>query len=357
MGFFRTGIVPAGPLPDSGRLDEWLHSGMHGRMSYLERQAAKRRDPSLLLEGVRTIVVAAMNYHADGKLTPEPLRGRISRHAWGEDYHRLVKSRLDRLLGFIRGRAPGTKGLAYVDTGPVMEKSWAALSSLGWLGKNANVITRGQGSWFFLGVILVDLDLAPDIPQRDLCGTCSRCIRACPTGAIVAPYIVDARRCISYLTIELRGAIPRSLRPLVGNRVFGCDDCQEVCPWNRFAVRTSEREFVPAPGILMPELAPLVKLNREEFERRFSSSSVRRARRDGFVRNVVVALGNSGRAEAAAPLVEALNDDSPLVRLHAAWALGRLGTGEAYAALRAAGARESDPGVLAEIAAALASSP
>jgi epoxyqueuosine reductase len=357
LGFFRTGIVRAGPLPDSSRLDQWLKQGMCGEMSYLERQSAKRRDPRLVLEGVRTIITVAINYHASGELTAEPLRGRISRYAWGDDYHLLVQPRLERLLDFLRDRVPGTRGIAFVDTGPVMEKSWAALSSLGWLGKNANVLTREQGSWFFVGVILVDLDLECEAQRPGHCGTCTRCIHACPTGAIVAPYVVDARLCISYLTIELRGAIPRKLRPLIGNRIFGCDDCQEVCPWNRFAVTTTEPAFLPAAGNLMPELAPLVRLTQEEFSRRFSSSPVRRVKRDGFVRNVVVALGNSGNREAVAPLVHAMSDTSPLVRTHAAWALGQLRTPEVGTTLRVARARESDPEVLAEIDRALAPEP
>ena len=357
LGFVRTGFTRAGPLPGSERLDEWLRRGMHGEMHYLERQADRRRDPSRVFAGVRTIITVALNYYAAAKQTNDPGLGRISRYAWGEDYHVLAGRRLEQLLASIRQLAPGSTGICHVDTGPVMEKTWAALSSIGWLGKNANVITRKQGSWFFLGALLVDVDLESDVPEADRCGTCSRCLAACPTGAIVAPHVVDARRCISYLTIELRGVIPRSLRPLIGNRIFGCDDCQDVCPWNRFAVETAEQGFHPAAGNLMPELAALAGLSSEEFRRRFRNSPVSRAKRDGFVRNVVVALGNSGTPAAVPPLAGAMADESPLVRLHAAWALGRLGTPEALEVLEASRAHEPDSGVLSEIAAALPPAP
>jgi epoxyqueuosine reductase len=234
-----------------------------------------------------------------------------------------------------------------------MEKIWGARTSLGWLGKHTNLITREQGSWFFIGVILLNLELEYDSQEDDYCGSCSRCIEACPTRAIVAPYVVDARLCISYLTIELRGPIPRALRPLIGNRIFGCDDCQEVCPWNRFAVPTPEREFWPRDGNVMPELASLVHLSNEEFNSRFRGSPIRRAKRDGFVRNVVVALGNSRRHEAVPALAQALKDNGALVRGHAAWALGQIGTLESRHLLELAAATETEPDVLEEVALAL----
>jgi epoxyqueuosine reductase len=311
------------------RLDDWIAQGMHGAMAYLERQAPRRRDPALVLEGIRSIIVVAFNYYSDERHSQDPLHGRISRYAWGDDYHEIVKARLKRLRSFVEAEAPGAHCLEYVDTGPIMEKVWGAQSALGWAGKHSNLITREQGSWFFIGVILATIELEHDEPEKDFCGTCSRCISACPTGAIVAPYVVDARLCISYLTIELRGPIPRPLRPLIGNRIFGCDDCQDVCPWNRFAVSTPEREFAPRPGSLVPELASLVTLTREEFNRRFRQSPVLRARRDGFVRNVAVALGNSRSEKAVGPLEQALHDSSALVRSHAAWGLGRIGSARA----------------------------
>lgn len=324
LGFFKMGVAPAGSLPWKDRFDEWLTQGMQGSMTYLQRQAAKRREPGLVLESVCSILVLAMNYHARADAADDPLCGRISQYAWGEDYHRLMTERLHALLNFIQREQAGARGLFYSDTGPVMEKVWGAHSALGWMGKHSNLITRTEGSWFFIGVVLLDLQLEYDKPEKDYCGSCTRCIHACPTAAIVAPYVVDARRCISYLTIELKGFIPRELRPLIGNRVFGCDDCQDVCPWNRFAVTTPEKAFWPRDGSAFPKLARLALLREQEFNTRFKDSPIRRAKRDGFVRNVVVALGNSLRTEAVPPLVCALKDASPVVRAHAAWALGRI---------------------------------
>jgi epoxyqueuosine reductase len=324
LGFFKVGVASAGSLPWRDHFDEWLAQGMQGSMAYLERQAEKRRNPDLVLESVRSILILAMNYHARVVATDDPLRGRISQYARGEDYHRLMTERLRALLDFILREEAGARGLFYSDTGPVMEKVWGAHSALGWMGKHSNLITREEGSWFFIGVILLDLQLGYDKPERDFCGSCTRCMHACPTAAIVAPYVVDARRCISYLTIELKGFIPRELRPLIGNRIFGCDDCQDVCPWNRFAVTTPEKAFLSCEGNAFSELARLALLTEQEFNTRFKDSPIRRAKRDGFVRNVVVALGNSRRAEAVPPLVCALKDASTVVRAHAAWALGQI---------------------------------
>ncbi len=353
LGFFKTGVSPASPLPDEERFTNWLGKGFHGEMRYIERQALKRRNPGLVLANARSLLVLALNYHTGFKLKNSPLKGRISRYAWGRDYHKAVMNRLEQMLGFIQRLEPSAQGLCYVDTGPVMEKAWGAQTALGWMGKHTNLITREQGSWFFIGVILLDIELEYDSKEKDYCGKCNRCIEACPTGAIVAPYVLDARRCISYLTIELRGPVPRNLRPLIGNRIFGCDDCQEVCPWNRFAVSTPEKEFSPGEGNLMPDLMPLVRITPEEFRRRFRQSPVWRATRNGFVRNVVIALGNSHRPEAVPALEEALRDESPLVRAHAAWALGQIGSFRALQVLEMSRACETDADVLEEISAAL----
>jgi len=354
QGFFRIGIAPVGPLPHEELFQTWLEKGLHGEMRYMERQATKRRNPRLVLSNAKSLLVLAMNYHTEDFLddTP-PLKGKISRYAWGDDYHGLIKSRLERLLDSIQRMKPSAQGLCYVDTGPIMEKAWGAQTALGWIGKHTNLITRDQGSWFFIGVILLNIELEYDRKERDFCGKCSRCIHACPTGAIVAPYVLDARLCISYLTIELRGPIPRHLRRLIGNRIYGCDDCQEVCPWNRFAIAAPEEGFGPRGGNFMPDLKPMVRITPEEFRDRFRNSAILRATRDGFVRNVVVALGNSGKDEAVPALEEALRDASPLVRAHAAWALGQIATTHARRILESARARESDAAVLEEIVAAL----
>jgi epoxyqueuosine reductase len=356
LGFFKMGVAAAGPLPWQNHFDAFLAQGMQGKMAYLARQADKRRSPALVLADVRSILVLAMNYHSGIAVSADPLRGRISRYALGEDYHSIVTERLRSLLDFIMNERPGAHGIYYADTGPVMEKVWGAHSALGWMGKHTNLISREQGSWFFIGVLLLDLDLAYDAAERDRCGTCSRCIHACPTGAIVAPNMLDARLCISYLTIELKGAIPRHLRPLIGNRIFGCDDCQEVCPWNRFAIPALEPVLQPRYDRLEPELVPLAALNKAGFEIRFKNSALQRIGRDGFVRNVVIALGNSRRSEAVPALARALGDGSALVRGHAAWALGRIEDAEATAVLAQTLSSESDGEVREEIELALGES-
>ncbi len=353
LGFFKVGIAPAGPLPEATRFEEWLRAGMHGEMAYIEGQSEKRKDPGRVLEDARSIIVLAMNYHRDISPSADALKGKISCYAWGDDYHLLMKGRLQQVERFIRSEEPGVRAIHYVDTGPVMEKVWGARTSLGWMGKHTNLITQERGSWFFIGVILLNLELPYDSPVDDHCGICTRCIEICPTKAIIAPYVVDARLCISYLTIELRGSIPRALRPLIGNRIFGCDDCQEVCPWNRFAVNTPEKDFQPRDENLVPELSQLVQLTAEDFNARFHRSPVRRAKRDGFVRNAAIALGNSHRPEAVPALAYAMKDSSALVRAHAAWALGEVGTRASRRLLESAAETEADPDVREEIKLAL----
>jgi epoxyqueuosine reductase len=353
IGFFKVGIVPAKVLPRAAFFDEWLARGMHGEMAYLARQADQRKDLRLLMDTARTILVLGLNYYPGTSSIDNPLIGRISRYAWGADYHWLMQDRMHRLQEFILREKPQARALSYVDSGPVMEKAWGAESSLGWMGKHTNLISRELGSWFFLGVLLLDLELAYDPVAEDYCGSCRRCISACPTGAIVAPYIVDACLCISYLTIELRSPIPLPLRALIGNRIFGCDDCQETCPWNRFAVCTSESQIQPGDANQVFDLIPLVNLTNAQFADRFRKSAIWRAKRDGFVRNVVVALGNSHSKEAIPALCTALNDQSPLVRGHAAWALGQIDSEGARLQLQQALTMEADPQARSEIEAAL----
>jgi epoxyqueuosine reductase len=330
---------------------------MHGTLDYLRRDLPKRLNPDMVLAGARSVVAVAMNYYPGGRPDEAPLKGRISRYAWGGDYHELIRNRLKQLLDFVRRLRPAARGAICVDTGPVMEKAWAAETGLGWTGKNTILISRDLGSWLFLGILLLDIELEDDPAGRNLCGSCDHCIRACPTGAIVAPYSLDARLCVSCITVEHRGPIPRPLRALMGNRIFGCDDCQEACPWNRFAVKTSEKTFRPVEGNLMPELLPLVRLTPGEFRERFRGSPILRATRNGFVRNVAVALGNSGRGEAVPALEGAMRDPSALVRMHAAWALGRLASERSFRILRGAQFMESDPSVLEEIRLALEGAP
>jgi epoxyqueuosine reductase len=359
LGFGAIGFAEADVSPHADRLSTWLAEGRHGTMAWMARDPARRVDPRVVLSDAKTVISASVPYYrgdwpADAG-APAPLpRGRIARYAWGRDYHKRIRSRLRRLARAIAAMCPQARWLAYVDTGPMLDRAWAERSGVGWIGKNTNVILQGQGSWFFLGEILTDLAIDPDPPARNHCGTCSRCIAACPTGAIVGPYQLDARRCISYLTIEHRGAIPAEMRPLNGTRIFGCDDCQEVCPWNRFAVATSDPDFAERPEQQTPELIPLLFLDEDAFRARFQGTAILRSKRSGFVRNVAVALGNLGDRRAVAPLAKALEGDAdPIVRGHAAWALGRIGGDAPRVALERAGERESSSSVVTEIKAAL----
>jgi epoxyqueuosine reductase len=349
LGFEKIGFARAGAAPHGDALDPWLHRNFHGEMAWMARAPERRTDPGRLLPGARTVICVAKNYQSPGSHSEDPSVGRISRYAWGDDYHDVLLAKLHELREYIERLGGNAK--VCVDTNAILEKPWAQEAGLGWQGKHSNLISREIGSWFFLGEVLTDLELDPDPPHREeFCGTCTECIDLCPTKAIVAPYVVDSRKCIAYLTIEHRGAIPRELRPLIGNLVFGCDICQDVCPWNKFAQVAPEREFYAREGNLTPSLIELMGLTREEFNRRFQGSPVKRAKHTGFLRNVAVALGNSNDPAAIPVLERALGNEEPLVRAHAAWALGRLG---GRAALERRRPLESEAEVLEEIDAAL----
>ncbi len=354
FGFDRVGFAAARPGPHAEFLETWLARGCQGTMDWLARDPERRADPRRWFPEARTVVALATNYWSPDPAPEDPATGRISRYAWGEDYHEVVKERLYRLADAIREHFPGVGTRVAVDTAAVLEKPLAEAAGLGWVGKNTCSIREGEGSWFFLGEIALDVDLPEAEPAVDRCGTCRRCLDVCPTRAIVEPYVLDARRCISYLTIEHRGPIDRELRALFGNRIFGCDDCQDVCPWNVFAAPSPHPEFRPRDGNLAPLLAELLALDEEGFRRRFKGSPVKRARRDGFVRNVAIAIGNSGDPSLVEPLVRAAADPSPLVRGHVAWALGRLG---AHDALRGRAEVEVDSWVREEVEAALGEGP
>lgn len=355
LGFARVGFAPAGTCRDRDRLAAWLAAGRHGDMAWMARDTDRRTDAVRFLPGARTVIALLTSYYTE---PPEPAKGwvgRISRYAWGSDYHSVTLRRVRKLARFVRAGAPDAKVATAVDSRPILEKEWAERAGLGWIGKHTNLITRDAGSWFFVSEIVTDLELAArDAPAREHCGRCTDCLTACPTGAIVAPWTVDARRCISYLTIECKGPIDRELRPLVGEWIFGCDVCQDVCPWNRFAVPATEPRFGLDPARFPATLEELLGLDPGEFERRFRGSAVRRAGRDGFVRNVCIALGNRGDPASVPALARALRDDgAALVRGHAAWALGRIGDAAARDTLAGARDAEVDPFVRAEIAAAL----
>jgi epoxyqueuosine reductase len=363
LGFDLVGLAAAAPPPHLAAYREWVAHGYHGEMGYLARpeRVARREDPCMILPSTRSIVCVGANYYTGdvpAELAGDPARGLISRHAWGRDYHYVLLARLEQLADSVReATGPVVEHRAYVDTGPLLERSLAVRAGLGFIGKNTCLIHPRIGSWLFLGELLLDAELAPSSPISDVgCGTCQRCLAACPTGALIAPHILDARRCISYLTIELKGAIPRDLRPLVGNWIFGCDICQEVCPWQRFARQTDKLPFcASAPEHAAPRLLELIGLDEATFRQRYRHSPIWRARRRGLVRNVAVALGNWGDERAVPALVQALFDQESLVRGHAVWALGRIGTSAARAALEAIRTREEDPSSRREIEAALAS--
>jgi epoxyqueuosine reductase len=360
LGFELVGISPVKVPPHEQSFAQWLRQGLAGELDYMKRTEALRRDPQELVPWAISIISAGMNYY---KSMPRPspsreAQGWVSRYAWGDDYHDVLKRKLDLLLGQIHEMAGcAVQGRAFVDSGPVLEREFAGVAGLGWIGKNTHLISPKKGSWFFLGELFVDLPLAYDRPMRDRCGQCDLCLRACPTNAFVGPYVLDARRCLSYLTIELKGWMPRQLRPLLGNHIFGCDICQEVCPYNVKARETAEAAFGPRPGLYAPQLIPLLSLTAAEFRARFRGSPILRAKRRGFLRNVAVALGNIKDQTAIPALIHALDDEEPLVRGHAAWALGEIGTQAALSALRRRLEMETDPEVLDEINAGLAQLP
>jgi epoxyqueuosine reductase len=332
LGFDLVGIVPARPVPTLDAYRSWLAQGYHGEMGYMARpdRVERREDPARIMPGVRSIVCVGLNYYPGALpagLGRDPSRGSVSNYAWGMDYHDLMAPRLEKLAAFI-GTQAGREVAArvYVDTGPVLERAHAAAAGLGFIGKNTCLIHPKMGSWLFLGEILLDLELDPTPAEMGAsCGTCRRCLDACPTGALVAPYALDARRCISYLTIELKGPIPRELRPLMGNWIYGCDVCQAACPWQRFARRTVERPFhAEGPDRAAPSLLDLMGMDEDAFRQRYDGTPISRIGRRQLLRNAAVALGNWGDGRAVPVLTQALIDPEPLVREHAAWALGCL---------------------------------
>ncbi len=352
-GFEAVGFAAAADLGARAGIEDWLARAYHGTMGWMSRDPSRRRDPRHLLSAARTVVSLAVNYFHPAGHESQPGTGRISRYAWGGDYHREIGRQLHLLLMRLRAGDPDLGARAYVDTGPVLEKPWAHAAGIGWVGKNANLIIRGRGSWFFLSEVLLTRELEPDPPATDHCGTCRRCIDACPTAAIVAPAVVDSRRCISYLTIEHRGAIEPGLRAAIADWIFGCDVCQDVCPWNKFSRPSVNPTYAPRDGHRGPRLSALARLTREEFASRFRGSNLRRPGYAGFLRNVMVALGNAASEDAGPALRAGLAHSEPLVRAHAAWGLGRRGEPAGRTALARQARHEEDPAVRVEIAAAL----
>ena len=329
LGFQQVGIAGISLDQDAGHLRDWLAKGQHGRMEYMARHGDKRSRPAELVPGTVRVVSVRLDYgtgedDAAWQTLAEGDRAYVARYALGRDYHKLIRNRLQKLADRIAEKTGPFGYRAFVDSAPVLERALARDAGLGWIGKHSCLINRSAGSWFFLGEIYTDLPLPVDVPASAHCGTCTRCIEVCPTGAIVAPYRVDARRCISYLTIELREAIPEELRPLIGNRIFGCDDCQLACPWNKFAVRHDEPDFRARNDLDEASLAELFAWEEEEFLQRTEGSAIRRTGHEGWLRNIAVALGNAPTTpEVLAALASRREHPSALVREHVAWALAR----------------------------------
>jgi epoxyqueuosine reductase len=338
LGFAEIAVTRPDSVTAAGtRLRQWVGQGQHGDMAWMAERIDWRASPAALWPEARSVIMLAEPYTPEGDplaVLEQPDRAGISVYAQGRDYHDVVKKRLKRLGRWLIEQHGGAIKV-FVDTAPVMEKPLAEAAGLGWQGKHTNLVSRRMGSWFFLGAIFTTLELAPDTPHGDHCGACRRCLDICPTAAFPAPYQLDARRCISYLTIELKGPIPREFRPLIGNRIYGCDDCLAVCPWNKFAV-AANAAHAPREGAEAPLLAELADLDDAAFRKRFSGSAVKRTGRARFLRNVLVAIGNSGDPGLTGVAEAATADADPLVRGHAVWALSRLaGAARFRAAMRA----------------------
>jgi epoxyqueuosine reductase len=352
-GFDAVGFAEAYLGADArAGLGEFIARGYHGDMGWLAGTAARRSDPQTLWPEARTVIVLGVNYGPEDDplaLTERRDRGVVSVYARGRDYHDTLKRRLKALAHWIEERWPGALKL-FVDTAPVMEKPLAERAGLGWQGKHTNLVSRQFGSWLFLGEIYLSLELEPDAAERDHCGSCHRCLDVCPTAAFPAPHRLDARRCISYLTIEHKGMIPVELRPLIGNRIYGCDDCLAVCPWNKFARAATEPDFLPRAELTAPRLAELAALNDAAFRKMFAGSPVKRTGRDRFVRNVLIAIGNAtlGEPELLEAARRCLDDHSPLVRAAAVWAFTRLAPVRSATERAGRLSREEDPLVRAE---------
>jgi epoxyqueuosine reductase len=355
-GFDAFGVTRPDAIPQAaGRLRGFLAGGSHGDMDWMERNADRRGDPRLIWRDGRSIVMLGINYGPDENplaVLQQRTQGAVSVYARGDDYHEVIKPRLKKLGRWLIDNAGGEIKV-FVDTAPVMEKPLAEAAGLGWQGKHTNLVSRELGSWLFLGAIFTTLDLPVDAAEHDHCGTCRACLDVCPTAAFPAPYQLDARRCISYLTIEHKGPISRALRPLIGNRIYGCDDCLAVCPWNKFAQSGREAKLAARDALQAPQLSDLARLDDAGFRSLFAKSPVKRIGRSRFLRNVLIAIGNSGSAKLADEAERLLEDSSALIRGAAVWALGRLDRPRLAHCAQTQRNAETDPEVIDEWAAAL----
>ncbi|MFQ5631045.1 MAG: tRNA epoxyqueuosine(34) reductase QueG, partial [bacterium] len=328
LGFELFGVAKIQNVPEIGLFEKWLDNNYAGDMTYLERNKDKRKHPEQIVENAKSVIVCAANYHTKQPLSIEKApktRCWISRYAWGDDYHDVLKKKISALYEYLVEQTSGrANGRYYVDTGPVLEKVWAKYAGVGWIGKNTCLINKQKGSFFFLAVIISDFEPGHTEPATDHCGSCTRCIDACPTNALVAPYVLDANLCISYLTIEKRGSIPVGLRDKIGRQVFGCDICQDVCPWIRKAPAANDAAFLPRDGFVNPDLVQILGLNNETFSETFRHSPVKRTKYHGIIRNALIAAGNSGAKKLAGFVKKYLHSNDEILREHAIWALNKL---------------------------------
>ena len=327
LGFDDCRITTAAAPDHAAEFQQWLAEKRHGEMTWLERNAHKRLNPQEVLPGAKSIILFAVSYEQNAPNSKLQIAnsGVVARYARFQDYHDVIGERLKQLTAFVNELGgSGTRSLWYVDTGPILERDLAQRAGLGFVGKHTSLISRSLGNWFFLAEILTTLELEPDKPEKNRCGSCTRCITACPTQAITAPFQLDARRCISYLTIELKGSIPVELRPAIGNRIYGCDDCLAVCPWNKFAREGSLMKEYARPDLDTPDLLELLALDAAGFKKRFTDTPMLRTKRRGLLRNVCVALGNVGDATALPALEKAAEDSEPLIAEHARWAIQQI---------------------------------
>jgi epoxyqueuosine reductase len=325
LGFELAGVAPAAPADGFDRLRDWLARGFAGEMDYMHRHAEARRHPAAVLPEVRSVVMVGMSYAPQAPGLQPWGFAKVARYARGLDYHDVLRARLNQLLAWVRGEAPGCRGRAVVDTAPLLERDFARRAGLGWFGKNTMLLDKRHGSYFFLGALLLDRELTPDPPhEASHCGTCTACLDACPTQAFVAPGLLDSRRCLSYLTIELKGDVPEELRPAMTEWLFGCDVCQEVCPWNRKAPPGTEPALQPRPDLVALDPVELMGMSEEEFRRRFRGTALWRTKRRGLLRNAALILGNRGDPAALPALHRALDDPEPVIREAARWAIERI---------------------------------
>jgi epoxyqueuosine reductase len=351
IGFAAAGVCRAQQSPGLGRLQQWLEAGYAGDMDYFHDRWEAYASPAGVLPGARSLLVLALPYWTQEAVSPKPGQGRVSVYAWSDqDYHDVIHRKLKQLRSLVRELAPDVLTRGVVDTAPLMEREFAQLAGLGWVGKNTLLLSRQLGSWFFLAVLLLDCELDDDTPfAADHCGTCTACLDICPTNAFPQPYVLDARRCISYLTIEHRGSVPDDLRSGYGQWVFGCDLCQEVCPWNRKISPVASSEFAPQEDMNPVELGELFYVDDAAFRARFRKTPLWRARRRGLLRNAAIVLGNQPTPEGLAPLIRGLSDEESLVRGASAWALGNFSEEDAVRALAHRNSIEPDPYVQNEI--------